>query len=60
LDLLQCPILPKLGDYHVLPDFNNVFPNEVPRPPKRNSDFPIDLVLGIVPMSNTPYRMSTP
>jgi hypothetical protein len=38
-----------------------VFPEEVPGlPPRRDIEFLIELALGIVPMSRTPYRMSTP
>jgi hypothetical protein len=29
-------------------------------PPKRDIDISIDLVLGVSPVSNNPYRMSTP
>jgi hypothetical protein len=29
-------------------------------PPRRDIEFSIELVLGVVPMSRTPYRMSTP
>jgi hypothetical protein len=38
-----------------------VFPDEVlGLPPRRDIDFSIELVPGAVPMSRTPYRMSTP
>jgi hypothetical protein len=29
-------------------------------PPKRDINFFIDLVLGVVPMSKTPYKLGTP
>ena len=29
-------------------------------PPRRDIDFSIELALGVVPVSRTPYRMSTP
>ena len=52
---------PKLEDFHVLQKFKDVFPNEIPGiPPKRDIDFTIELVLGVAPVSKTPYRMSTP
>jgi hypothetical protein len=45
----------------VLWEFRDVFSEEVPGlPPKRDLDFSIDLVLGEVPTSKVPYRMSTP
>jgi hypothetical protein len=38
-----------------------VFSEEVPRLSlKRDLDFSIDLLLGVVPTSKVPYRMSTP
>ena len=52
---------PKLEDYHVMQEFKDVFPDEIPGlPPKRDIDFTIDLVLGVAPVSKTPYRMSNP
>ena len=52
---------PRLEDFHVLQEFKDVFPDEVPGlPPKRDIDFTIELVLGAAPVSKTPYRMSTP
>ena len=52
---------PRLEDYQVLQEFKDVFPHEIPGlPPKRDIDFTIELVPGATPVSNTPYRMSTP
>ena len=52
---------PRLEDYHVLQEFKNVFPDEIPGLPlKRDIDFTIELVSGATPMSKTPYRVSTP
>jgi hypothetical protein len=49
-----------LKDHVVLKDFEDVF-KEVPRlPPKRDSDFSINLMPGAAPVSKNPYRMSTP
>ena len=49
-----------LEDYHVLQEFIDVFPDEIPRlPPKRDIYFTIELVPGATPVSKTPYRMST-
>ena len=51
---------PRLEDYQVLQEFKDVFPDEIPGlPPKRDIDFPIELVSGATPVSKTPYRMST-
>ena len=52
---------PRLEDFHVLQEFMDVFIDEIPRlPPKRDIDFTIELVPGVVPVYKTPYRMSTP
>ena len=52
---------PRLEDFHVLQEFRDVFPDEITGlTPKTDIDFTIDLVPGAAPMSNTPYRMSTP
>ena len=51
---------PRLEDFHVLQEFKDVFPYEIPGiPPKRDIDFIIELVPGAAPVSKTPYRMST-
>jgi hypothetical protein len=50
-----------LEDHPILRGYKDVFPEEVPGlPPRRDIDFPIELALGAVPVSRTPYRMSTP
>ena len=52
---------PRLEDFHVLQEFKDVFPDEIPGlPPKRDIDFTIELVTGAAPVSKTHYRMSTP
>jgi hypothetical protein len=52
--------VPILEDYAVLEDFEDVF-KEVPRlPPRRDIDFSINLMPGVVPVSKTPYRMGKP
>ena len=52
---------PRLEDFHVMQEFMDVFPDEIPGiPPKRDIAFTIDLVHGVTPVSKTPYRMSTP
>ena len=44
----------------MLQEFRDVFPDEIlGLPPKRDIDFIIELVLGVAPVSKTPYRMST-
>jgi hypothetical protein len=52
---------PILEDHSILREYKYVFLEEVPSlPPRRDIDFSIELVPGAVPMSRTPYRMSTP
>ena len=52
---------PRLEEFHVLQEFNDVFPDEIPRlPPKRDIDFTIKIVSRETLVSKTPYRMSTP
>ena len=44
-----------------MPEFSDVFPDEILGiPPKREIDFTIEIVLGVAPVSKTPYRMSMP
>jgi hypothetical protein len=48
-----------IEDYAFLKVFEYVF-KEIPTlPPKRDIDFSIILMLGVAPISKTPYRMST-
>ena len=43
----------------VISDFQDVFPNELPRlPPQREIEFKIDLYPGTEPISIAPYRMA--
>ena len=52
---------PRLEDFHVLQEFMDVLPDEIPGIPlKRDIDFTIEIVPGETPVSKTPYRMSTP
>jgi hypothetical protein len=52
---------PSLQDHPTLREYRDVFPEEVSGlPPRRDIDFSIELALGAVPVSRTPYRMSTP
>jgi hypothetical protein len=52
---------PSLDDHPILREYRDVFPEEVlGLPPRRDIDFSIELALGAVPVSRTPYRMSTP
>jgi hypothetical protein len=52
---------PILENHPILREYIDLFPEEVPSlPPRRDIDFSIELILGSVPMSRTPYRMSTP
>ena len=46
---------PRLEDFHVLQEFRDVFPDEIPGLPlKRDIDFTIELVPGAAPVSKTP------
>ena len=50
-----------LEDHPILREYKDVFLEEVPGlPPRRDIEFSIELALGVVPVSRTPYRMSTP
>ena len=52
---------PSLEDHPTLREYRDVFPEEVPGLPlRRDIDFSIELASGAVPVSRTPYRMSTP
>jgi hypothetical protein len=50
---------PSLEDFLVLQEFEDVFQEITGFLPRREIDFSIDLVLGTVSVSKTPYRMST-
>jgi hypothetical protein len=53
-------VVSNLEDHRVLKEFEDMF-QEVPGlPPKRDIDFSINLMPGAAPVSNAPYRMSTP
>jgi hypothetical protein len=52
---------PSLEDHPTLREYRDVFLEEVPGlPPRRDIDFSIELAPGVVPVSRTPYKMSTP
>jgi hypothetical protein len=52
---------PSPDDHPILREYRDVFLEEVlGLPPRRDIDFSIELAPGAVPMSRTPYRMSTP
>jgi hypothetical protein len=52
---------PSPDDHPILREYRDVFPEEVlGLPPRRDIDFSIELAPGAVPVSRTPYRMSTP
>jgi len=49
----------KLEDIHVVKEFRDVFPDDLPGiPPERDVEFPIDLLPGTGPISKAPYRMA--
>ena len=47
---------PSLEDHPILREYKYVFPE---LPPRRDIDFSIELVRGVMPVSRTPYKMST-
>ena len=52
--------VPNIKYYEVQKEFEDVF-KEIPSfPPKRDINFSINLMLGVLQVSKTPYRMSTP
>jgi hypothetical protein len=52
---------PSLKHHPTLREYRDVFPEEVSGLPTRQDiDFSIELALGVVPVSRTPYMMSTP
>ena len=49
----------KLEDIPIARDFPNIFPdNLLSLPPVKKVEFTIDLVVGTLPNSKTPYRMA--
>jgi hypothetical protein len=49
----------KLEDIHVVREFPDVFPDDLPRmPPKRAIEFKIELQPGTAPIAKAPYKMS--
>jgi hypothetical protein len=49
----------KLEDIHVVREFPNVFPDDLPgMPPERAIEFKIELQPGITPVAKAPYKMS--
>ena len=49
---------PEIQDIHVVCDFPDVFPEELPgMPPDRSVEFVIELLPGTAPISKKPYRM---
>jgi hypothetical protein len=50
----------KLEDIHVVREFSDVFPDDLPRlPPERAIEFKIELQPGTAPIAKGPYKMST-
>jgi hypothetical protein len=49
----------KLEDIHVVREFSDVFPDDLPgMPPERVIEFNIELQPGITPIAKAPYKMS--
>jgi hypothetical protein len=56
---LQHMVELKLKDIHVVQEFSDVFPNDLPRmPPERAIEFKIELQLGTAPIAKASYKMS--
>jgi hypothetical protein len=52
---------PSLDQYSILSEFQDVFPNELPRLPlERELDFTIEIKPSAEPISKTPYHMTVP
>jgi hypothetical protein len=52
---------PSPNDHPILREYRDMFQEEVPGlPPRRDIDFSIEITPGAVPVSKTPYQMSTP
>ena len=49
-----------IEDYAVLKEFEDVFKKVIGLPPRRDIDFSINVMPGVVPVSKNPCRMSTP
>ena len=49
---------PRLEGFHMLQEFKNAFPDEIPGIPPNGINLTFELVLGIAPVSQTPCRMS--
>ena len=48
----------RLDDVHVVRDYPDVFPEELPgMPPDKDIEFLIDLIPGTGPIAKRPYRM---
>jgi hypothetical protein len=52
--------VPSVEDCAILKEFEDVFKEILGLPPKRDTDFSINLMPGETPISKTPYRMSMP
>jgi hypothetical protein len=49
----------KLEDIHVIREFSDMFPDDLPRmPPERAIEFKIELQSGTAPLAKAPYKMS--
>jgi hypothetical protein len=56
---LHCMVELKLEDIHIIREFSNVFPDDLPgMPPERAIEFKIELQPGTAPIANATYRMS--
>jgi hypothetical protein len=49
----------KLEDIHVVCEFSDIFPDDLPgMPPERAIEFKIELQPGTTPIAKAPYKMS--
>ena len=52
-------LVKELNDIPVVCEFTDVFPKDLPGlPPNRETEFTIEVTLGVVPVSIPPYRMA--
>ncbi|KAL9226091.1 hypothetical protein vseg_001941 [Gypsophila vaccaria] len=50
---------PEVADVHVVREFGDVFPEEIPgMPPRRDVEFNIEVAPGAAPISQAPYHMA--
>ena len=51
---------PRLEGFHMLQEFRNIFPDEIPGISPKDINLTFELVPGTAPVSQTPCRMGIP